>query len=64
LFYRQLRNVQRAKSKTDGMSADEVIVRLRDRMNQHKTQIRQAFLSFDKSGKGRVYKRTFREVNK
>ncbi|XP_069133814.1 EF-hand calcium-binding domain-containing protein 6-like isoform X1 [Argopecten irradians] len=59
---RQIRNVRRAKHKTDNMTADEVIARLKDRMSQHKMQIRQAFLSFDKSGKGKVNKRNFREV--
>lgn len=44
------------------MTPDEVIIRLKDRMSQHQTQIRQSFLSFDKSGKGKVFKRHFREV--
>ncbi|OWF48504.1 EF-hand calcium-binding domain-containing protein 6 [Mizuhopecten yessoensis] len=59
---RQIRNIRRAKHKTDNMTADEVMARLKDRMSQHKMQIRQAFLSFDKSGKGKVNKRNFREV--
>jgi Ca2+-binding EF-hand superfamily protein len=53
---------RRAQNRTNTMTADEVIVRLKDRMSQHKVQIRQAFLSFDKSGKGRVTRRHFREV--
>nr|XP_022292188.1 EF-hand calcium-binding domain-containing protein 6-like isoform X2 [Crassostrea virginica] len=53
---------RRAQNRTNTMTADEVITRLKDRMSQHKVQIRQAFLSFDKTGKGRVNKKNFREV--
>lgn len=61
-FYRATRVNRRAQNRTNTMTADEVITRLKDRMSQHKVQIRQAFLSFDKSGKGRVTKKNFREV--
>ena len=44
------------------MTADEVIMRLKDRMSQHSQQFRQAFLSFDRRGKGLVSKKDFRQV--
>ena len=61
-FFRATRVNRRAQNRTNTMTADEVITRLKDRMSQHKVQIRQAFLSFDKTGKGRVNKKNFREV--
>ncbi|KAK3098848.1 hypothetical protein FSP39_023679 [Pinctada imbricata] len=59
---RNNRTNRRIQGRTENMSVEEVITRLKDRMSQHKVQIRQAFLSFDKSGRGRVTKRNFREV--
>lgn len=59
---RQHKNERRTRSRTGMMTPDEVIIRLKDRMSQHQTKIRQSFLSFDKSGRGKVFKRHFREV--
>ena len=44
------------------MSIDEIIVKLKDRMVQHKTSIRKAFQSYDPSGKGKIKKKDFRQV--
>ena len=44
------------------MSAEEVIIRIKDKMSQLTPEIRKAFLSLDKKGKGRITKRQFREV--
>ncbi|VDI45640.1 Hypothetical predicted protein [Mytilus galloprovincialis] len=59
---RQYKNSKRERDRTGMMTADEVIIRLKDRMSQHQIQIRQSFLQFDKSGRGKVFKRHFREV--
>ena len=52
-----------AHGRANEMTADEVIMRLKDRMSQHSTQFRQAFLSYDRRGKGLVSKRDFRHVS-
>ncbi|XP_041351388.1 EF-hand calcium-binding domain-containing protein 6-like [Gigantopelta aegis] len=44
------------------MTAEEVISRLKDRMIQHDTEIRNTFLTYDKKRRGKVSKRVFREV--
>ena len=44
------------------MTAEEVVSRLKDRMIQHNTEIRNTFLSYDKKRRGKVSKRVFREV--
>lgn len=51
-----------AQDRTNSMTADEVIVRLKDRMSQHVPMFRQAFLGYDKRGKGSVSKKDFRQV--
>ncbi|XP_023929939.1 EF-hand calcium-binding domain-containing protein 6 [Lingula anatina] len=48
--------------RTNAMTPEEVIVRLKDRMAQHNQEIRRSFLSFDKKGKGKISKKSFREV--
>ena len=52
-----------AQIRTVGMSADELIVRLRDKFSQRNTEIRAAFKKYDKKGKGKVSKKIFREVS-
>ena len=44
------------------MSAEEILIRLRDRLSQHKKSIREAFLAFDKKNTGKISKKHFREV--
>ena len=51
-----------AVARTNVMSADEVIIRIKDKMSQSTPEIRKAFLALDKRGKGRIAKRQFREV--
>lgn len=62
-FNRQSLMDQSAALRTGMMSADEVITRFKDKLSQLTPGIRKAFLSMDKSGKGRITKRQFREVN-
>ena len=51
-----------AAGRANEMTADEVIMRLKDRMSQHSQQFRQAFFSYDRRGKGLVSKKDFRQV--
>ena len=51
-----------AVTRTNMMTADEVIIRVKDKLSQLTPEIRKAFLAFDKKGKGRITKRQFREV--
>ena len=60
--FRQEAADQNAGDKTSLMSVDEIIVRLKDRMVQHKTSIRKAFQFYDTSGKGKIRKKDFRQV--
>ncbi|XP_076466442.1 EF-hand calcium-binding domain-containing protein 6-like [Babylonia areolata] len=53
---------ENAVLRTNNMTADEVIIRIKDKMSQLTPEIRKAFLAFDKSGKGRITKRQFREI--
>ena len=46
-----------------GMTTDEIIVRLRDRMAQHSTQLRKAFKQYSLGGNGRVTQKDFKKVN-
>lgn len=48
--------------KTNGMTIDEIIVRIKDHMRQHSSQIRGAFLRYDRQKKNKVSKRIFRQV--
>ena len=45
------------------MTVDELIVRIKDHMRQHSSQIRGAFLSYDKQKKNKVSKKIFRQVS-
>ena len=60
--FRQEAADQYAGDKTSLMSIDEIIVKLKDRMVQHKTSIRKAFQSYDPSWKGKIKKKDFRQV--
>ena len=53
---------ENAFARTNVMSAEEVIIRIKDKMSQLTPEIRKAFLALDKKGKGRITKRQFREV--
>ena len=59
---KQARSELLAQERTDSMTPEEVIVRVRDRLSQHATKIRQAFLEFDKQKKGKISKKVFRQV--
>ena len=61
--YRNTKIFGVAHGRANEMTADEVITRLKDRMSQHSTQFRQAFLSYDRRGKCLVSKRDFRHVS-
>ncbi|KAL3881564.1 hypothetical protein ACJMK2_027990 [Sinanodonta woodiana] len=61
-FHRHNRVLNVAAERTGDMSADEVITRLRDRIQQHSTKIRESFIMYDKRGKGLISKRDFRNV--
>ncbi|XP_070545178.1 EF-hand calcium-binding domain-containing protein 6-like isoform X2 [Ptychodera flava] len=51
-----------ALDRTNQMTAEEVIMRLKDRMAQHHSAIRDSFLQYCTEGKGTVSKREFRKV--
>ncbi|KAL8588470.1 hypothetical protein ACOMHN_054049 [Nucella lapillus] len=53
---------ENAALRTNNMSAEEVIIRIKDKLSQLTPEIRKAFLAFDKRGKGRITKRQFREI--
>ena len=56
-------NVQlTALERTGQLSADEVIVKLKDRMAQKSGRIRDNFLRYCKSRRGKLYKKEFRQV--
>ena len=61
-FCRNRKITGNAQIRTAEMTAEEVIVRLKDRMSQHSQQFRQAFLSYDRRGKGLISKKDFRQV--
>ena len=44
------------------MSIEEIIVRIKDRMNQHNTDLAKAFKVYDRKSKGKISKKEFREV--
>ncbi|KAF6034130.1 EFCAB6 [Bugula neritina] len=48
--------------RTAFMTPEEVLIRLRDRMLQHKKSIRDAFLLFDKKNSGKISKKDFKQV--
>ncbi|XP_033107844.1 EF-hand calcium-binding domain-containing protein 6-like isoform X2 [Anneissia japonica] len=59
----RLQQVQmNALNQTNQMSADTVILKLKDRMSQKSSQMRQNFLRYCKNKKGKLYKKEFREV--
>ncbi|XP_022111865.1 EF-hand calcium-binding domain-containing protein 6-like [Acanthaster planci] len=59
----RLTNVQlNALERTSQMSADEVMVKLKDRMAQKSGRIRENFLRYCKNRRGKLYKKEFREV--
>lgn len=51
-----------AASRTNKMTADEVIIRIKDKMSQLTPDIRKAFQACDKKGNGRIAKKQFREI--
>ena len=51
-------------NRTKGMSADEVLVRLKDRLAFHKTEFRNAFNQFDYKRKGKITRKDFKIVRK
>ena len=61
-LFRQRLIDENAFARTNVMSAEEVIIRIKDKMSQLTPEIRKAFLACDKKGKGRITKRQFREV--
>ena len=61
-YFRNTKIFGQTAGRANEMTADEVIMRLKDRMSQHSQQFRQAFLSFDRRGKGLVSKKDFRQV--
>lgn len=62
LYYRNNKIAGMAHGRTNEMSADEVITRLKDRIAQHSQEFRHAFLSYDRRGKGSISKKDFRQV--
>ncbi|XP_006816237.1 EF-hand calcium-binding domain-containing protein 6-like [Saccoglossus kowalevskii] len=59
----RLHNVRKnALERTTQMKADEVIVRLKDRMSQHDSAIRDTFLKYCSNGKTTLTKKEFRKV--
>lgn len=50
-------------NRTKGMCADEVLVRIKDRLAFHKTEFRNAFNQFDYKRKGRITRKDFRIVS-
>ena len=63
-LFRNTKIFGNAHGRANEMTADEVIMRLKDRMSQHSQQFRQSFLAYDRRGKGLVSKRDFRQVSK
>ncbi|XP_071941657.1 EF-hand calcium-binding domain-containing protein 6-like [Antedon mediterranea] len=51
-----------ALNQTNQMSADTVIIKLKDRMSQKSSHIRQNFLRYCKNKKGKLHKKELREV--
>lgn len=45
------------------MTANEVIIRLKDKMSQFTPEIRKAFLTQDKKGRGKITKKQFRKAS-
>lgn len=62
VFVRQAETDQSLIGRTSFMTPEEVLIRLRDRMLQHKKSIREAFLMFDQKNTGKISKRNFRQV--
>lgn len=52
----------RALDKTDHMSADEIIARLKDKAFQKSSVIRSVFLKYDVKKTGKITKKNFRQV--
>ena len=48
--------------RTAFMTPEEILIRLRDRMLQHKMRIREAFLHFDTRKNGKISKLDFKKV--
>ena len=59
---RQIELEENAYNRTKGMSVDEVIVRLKDRMTMHKTEFRNAFNQLDYKRKGKITRKDFKAV--
>ena len=60
----RLHNIQvNALNRTTLMNADEVIIKLKDRMAQKSSNLRDNFLRYCKDRRGKLSKREFRQVS-
>jgi Ca2+-binding EF-hand superfamily protein len=48
--------------RTAGMTVDELLIRIKDRIMLHNRDMPSAFRVFDRTNKGKISKREFREV--
>lgn len=53
---------QNMHARTKGMSVDEIIIRLKDKIHQHQNEFRNAFKKYDIRRKGKISKKDFRQV--
>ncbi|CAH1799481.1 unnamed protein product [Owenia fusiformis] len=61
-IYRQVEADQHVSERTDTLFPEEILVKIKDRMSQHSTKIRETFLIFDKKGRRKISKKVFRGV--
>jgi Ca2+-binding EF-hand superfamily protein len=55
-------SLEHATNRTELMSTDEILTRLRDRISQQTPAFRSAFHKYDRRRRGKISKRVFREV--
>ena len=50
--------------RTAGMSVEELLIRIKDRIMLHNRDLASAFKVFDRANKGKISKKEFREVSR
>lgn len=61
--HRQDQMLMNQYDRSNQMTANEVIVRLKDIMSRTSTSLHKSFLKYDKQNKGQISKKQFREVS-
>lgn len=61
--FRQDTLLQNAANRTDIMSSEEIITRIKDRISQKSAEVRSVFQKYDKRHRGKISKTLFREVS-